>query len=218
MAESREAAFFRLEGAIVSRPSAAAAAWFAAHRQHVRGRLWGLGAVAASLPTKWVRGPDATRLAWSVTRGMSEDRLVILAEEYWEGTLSKNLVAVGERLVTECRKAGRRVVLLSEHPDVVARHVAEHVGADVLVAPTLELRDGAATGRLVGPTAGLAPDGAWARAVAAEHGFDLDRSAAYGSSSDDALLLSAIGRPCAVRPDLFLRRAADQHGWPVLDT
>ena len=52
---------------------------------------------------------------------------------------------------------------------------------------------------------------------AEEHGIDLDTSWAYGASAADALLLSAIGQPCAVNPDRQLRRIARDHQWAVID-
>ena len=42
-------------------------------------------------------------------------------------------------------------------------------------------------------------------------------STAYGAHGPDVLLMTAVGRPCAVNPDFTLRRAARDAGWPVMD-
>ena len=74
-----------------------------------------------------------------------------------------------------------------------------------------------ATGRLEDPVIGGNVAGQWARAFATEHSIDLDTSWAYGARGGDSLLLSAIGRPCAVNPDRVLRREAEREGWPILN-
>lgn len=217
MAELATAAFFRAEGPLLPSGSLLAAAWMAANAQRVRGRLVRLGAVALAAPIALSERGTATRVGWAALRGTSEDRLVVLGEEYWEARLKERLVEVGLRLVDEARRAGHQIVLVSDHPDVIARHAADAIGADALVCNRLELRDGRATGRLCDPVVGSALSGQWAREWAAGRGVSVERSLAYGAHADDAILLSAVGRPCAVRPDRALRRAARDLSWPVVD-
>ena len=71
--------------------------------------------------------------------------------------------------------------------------------------------------RLEDPVVGGNVSGQWARTFAAENGIDLEKSFAYGASAADSLLLSAIGKPCAVNPDRQLRRIAKDHDWPVVE-
>ena len=52
--------------------------------------------------------------------------------------------------------------------------------------------------------------------VAAEGGYDLADCYAYSDSITDLPMLSAVGHPTAVNPDRGLRKAALEHGWPVL--
>jgi len=215
---STPAAFFRLEGVLVHRPAAVAAGWLAANDQRLRGRVTRLAGVAAAAPFSLGLGDAATgaRLAWMGLRGMSEDRIEVLGEEYWATWLEEGLRPAGVDLVNRARKEGFAVVLLSDHIEPIARHAARAVKADHLIANRPELRNGRATGRLVDPVVARF-GGRPLRAFAADHDLDLTASRAYGSAAADQVLLSALPWPCAVYPDRGLRRVARDLDWPVVE-
>jgi len=180
-------------------------------------RLGRLGAVVASAP--FALSGDVgtgTRLAWSSLRGMSEDRLAVLGEEYWHSFLDGQLLPIGLDLLERARADRRRIVLISDNLDTIVSHVAEAIRADDVLCNRMELRNGRATGRLADPVV-THPGGRWLRDWAAEEGIDLAKSCGYGAAAADAVLLSAIGLPCAVRPDRRLRRMAGDLDWPVVD-
>ena len=216
---TRPVAFFRLEGVLLSRPANLAAAWMAANAQELRQRLGSLSAVAASAPFSLGFGDPAVgaRLAWMGLRGMSEDRLEVLGEEYWATHLDGHLRASGVDLVNQAKKDGRVVVLVADHLEPIARHVQHAVKADLLVANRMELRDGKATGRLKDPIVARF-GGRPLRDFVAEHSLDLDGARAYGATAADQVLLAAIPWPCAVHPDRRLRRVARDLDWPIVET
>ncbi len=214
---ARPAAFFRAEGPILSRSAALAAAWLAANSQRIGLRVARLAAVGLSAPARVALDPTtATRVAWMGLRGMSEDRLEVLGEEYFEVHLRGAIRPVGRDLLARARREGQVVVLVSDHLEPIARHLAAHLGADHLVANRIEIRHGRATGRLCDPVVGRL-GGGWLRDFAAEHDLDLARSCAYGARDGDIPLLSAVGLPCAVHPDRALRAAARDLDWPVVE-
>lgn len=217
----KTAAFFRVEGTLTERPALATAAWLAANAQTFGERFARLGNVALAAPLalagELATGSMATRMTWMGVRGMSEDRLVVLSEEYFETYLEDSIVEVGTELVEAARRDGRRIILISDNIDLVMQPLADKLGADDLICNRLEMRKQKATGRLEDPVIGGNVAGQWARSFATEHSIDLDTSWAYGARGGDSLLLSAIGRPCAVNPDRQLRRIARDHDWPVLD-
>ena len=49
------------------------------------------------------------------------------------------------------------------------------------------------------------------------HGLDLDQSFAYADSHSDLPMLSCVGNPVAVSPDVPLMRAAGRNGWSVVE-
>ncbi|MFW5921083.1 MAG: HAD family hydrolase [Polyangiales bacterium] len=217
----RPAAFVRVEGTLLGRPTLAAAAYLAANAQGVGERLSRLGNVALAAPFalggSLATGSTATRATWAGVRGMGEDRLRLLCEEYWERQLEPSVHDVGVELVRQAKKRGARIVLISDNIDWIVSPIAEQLEADDLLCNRLEIKKGRATGRLLEPVVGSQLAGSWARRFASQHDIDLDRSLAYGASGGDSLLLSAIGQPCAVNPDRMLRRIARDHDWPVVD-
>ena len=211
------AAFFRVEGPLVQRPAAVAAAWLAANSQEMSQRIARLGAVALAAPLSFGRDPTtATRMAWMGLRGMSGDRLEILGEEYFETHLKDHLRPVGRDLLARARREKLDVVLVSDHLDCIIRPLATYLNVSMVVANRMELRDHKATGRLQDPVVGRL-GGAWLREFANEHNIDLQRSCAYGARDTDVPLLSSVGLPCAVHPDRGLRAAARDLDWPVVE-
>jgi phosphoserine phosphatase len=160
----------------------------------------------------------ANRLAYLPLRGMSEDRIAVLAEEYFEGVLRDRILAQGTELLREARRAGHRVVLTSDGLHQVAEQVVAHLRhVDDFICNRLEFRDGYATGKLLDPVVGGHDSAAWVRRYAQEHDLDLTRSLAYAAHGPDLLLMNTVGSACAVNPDFTLRRAARQADWPILD-
>lgn len=149
--------------------------------------------------------------------GMTEDRLLELADEAFDAVLRPALFQDGLDLVKRAKGAGHRVVLISGSPDFLLERLARMLEADDLIANRLEIRDGKATGRVRRPLVAGPEKAKLMKAHAKKHGFDLDTCAAYSDSHSDVPMLSVVGRPCAVNPDFRLRVLARTHRWPILD-
>ncbi|MBI3270524.1 MAG: haloacid dehalogenase-like hydrolase [Planctomycetes bacterium] len=215
-------AFFRVEGTLVGRGVLAASAYFAANRKGFGDRLVGLGQVAIAAPAYAFLGQAnrtlANRLAWLACRDMSQDRVSVLAEEYFEDVLKGHILDRGVELLERARAEGHRVVLVSESLAEIVEPLVRHFRhVDHFTCNRLEYRDGAATGRLLDPVVGGHSSGRWATRFAEEHGVDLTRSTAFASHGPDVILLMTVGRPCAVNPDFALRSAAREADWPIVD-
>lgn len=222
MQEAKTAAFVRVEGALVNRSVMGAAAYFAANGSGFAERALRLGHVALTTPLYRVLGQSdrilANRLAYVGLRGMTEDRIAILAEEYFHGLLEPGVLEGGRELLRRARKEGQRVVLISDGLEPIVRPLAEQLRhVDHVLCNRLEFRDGLATGKLLEPVVGGHDLGRWVRRYAEEHGLDLTRCRAYAAHGPDLLMMSEVGQPCAVNPDFTLRRAAREADWPVLD-
>src|SRR5690349_2698953 len=103
----------------------------------------------------------ATRVVYSVLRGISRDRLDLLGEEYFRYKLKPNLKPAGIRKLEELVMSGAQVVLVSQGLDHVIRPLAEHLGVTRILTNRMEFRDGIATGRLLDPV--VRPRGVFAR-------------------------------------------------------
>jgi HAD superfamily hydrolase (TIGR01490 family) len=148
--------------------------------------------------------------------GISEDRLLLLADEAFDTVLKRALYPGARELIARCREEGHEVVLVSGALDFLMERLAKHLGATGVIANRLDFKDGYATGKLLRPVV-AGPEKArlvreWARA----RGLDLGDCFAYSDSYSDVPMLSVVGHPCAVNPDLRLAKLALTYDWPVI--
>jgi phosphoserine phosphatase len=222
LSESHTAAFFRAEGVLLSSGVLQAAAFMAAQRAGIRERAFRFGQAALAAPIFGLLGQNdrslGNRVAHLCYRDMTDDRIAVLAEEYVEDVLEDKILDSGVELMKKAHRDGHRVVVISEGIEEVMQGVRSHLRhVDDLVCNRLEYRDHKATGRLLDPVIGGYEGGKWLRDYARRHDIDLARSVAYAGHGPDLLLLSAVGKPCAVNPDFTLRKAAREADWPVVE-
>ncbi len=93
----------------------------------------------------------------------------------------------------------------------------EHLGIEDYVANHLEFVNGVATGRLLPPVMAAATKASWIRTFAEREGISLSDSFAYSDSMSDLPMLSVVGHPAVVNPDMRLRQTALHHDWPILN-
>jgi len=115
----------------------------------------------------------ATRVVYSILRGISRDRLDLLGNEYFEYKLKPQLKPEGVEQLKRAVSSGAEVVLVSQGLEYVMRPLAQHLGVKWIIANRLDFRDGIATGRLLDPV--IRPRGIFARV--ASGGPDGTRSA-----------------------------------------
>ena len=101
--------------------------------------------------------------------------------------------------------------------DLTVEPLARHLGIDEWVTNRLEYSDGYATGRLKPPIIASATKAQWIRDYAEREGMSLSDCYGYTDSMSDLPMLSVVGHPAAVNPDMRLRNTALQHNWPILD-
>jgi HAD superfamily hydrolase (TIGR01490 family) len=155
-------------------------------------------------------------LLFSVYEGMSQDRLRVLADEAFDKVIKKALYPEAKSLVARCREQGQDVVLVSGALDFLMELLKDHLGATAVIANRLEIKDGYATGRLLRPVVAGPEKARLIRDHARAHGHDLADCFAYSDSYSDVPMLSVVGHPAAVNPDMRLTRLADTYGWPIL--
>ncbi len=219
----KTAAFFRVEGTIVSRGVLAATSYIAANGQGLTERALRVGGLAITAPLYGVLGQTdrtmANRMAYLAFRNMREDRVAVIGREYYDEVLKDKVLDSGVELLKQAKRDGHTTVLLSEGLDHVVGPLAKSLSRSVdhFVCNRLEYRDEFCTGRLIEPVIGGHETRKWLQSFADEHQIDLSKSVAYAAHGPDLLLLAAVGSPCAVNPDFALRRAATEADWPVME-
>jgi HAD superfamily hydrolase (TIGR01490 family) len=149
--------------------------------------------------------------------GMSEDRLMTLAEEAFQKVMKPALYPGARELVRSCLDRGHDVVLVSGALDFIIEHLADYLGATDIIANRLELKDRFATGKLLRPVVAGPEKAKLVRDHARAKGHDLDECFAYSDSYSDVPMLSIVGNPAAVNPDRKLRLLAATYHWPIIE-
>lgn len=155
-------------------------------------------------------------LLFASYEGISQDRLHILADEAFDRSMKRALYPGAREFVQRCRAEGHEVVLVSGALDFLMERLRRHVGATGFIANRLEFKDGYATGRLLRPVVAGPEKARLIREWARERAIDLGECFAYSDSYSDVPMLSVVGHPCAVNPDLRLSKLARTYSWPVI--
>jgi HAD superfamily hydrolase (TIGR01490 family) len=156
-------------------------------------------------------------LLYSAYEGMSEDRIVLLADEVFDNVLRPSLFPAARSLVDKSHKAGHEVVFVSGALDAIVRRLADYLGGGDVIANRLEMKDGIATGKLLAPVVAGPEKARIVRDHARAHGYDLDECFAFSDSYSDVPMLSVVGHPAAVNPDRRLALLAKAYSWPLFD-
>src|SRR3954447_24772601 len=118
--------------------------------------------------------------------------------------------------LTELRRSGTQVVLVSSSPGIVIEPLSLYLGcSDTVTTPVVIER-----GRLVGIGSGPACYGEgklyWAESWAADRGISMDDSVAYADNWSDRALLQRVGTAVVVHPHRKLSRLARERGWHIV--
>jgi HAD superfamily hydrolase (TIGR01490 family) len=214
------AAFYDVDGTLIKLNIVHAFAFYAARQPSLVEALGTWGMTAASVPLFWAADKLSRKwfneLFYRMYENMSEDRLVTLSEELFEDVIKPNIYPRARDLIAESRRAGCRQVIISGALDFTLRPLVEYLGVDDCIANRLEFHEGYATGKLQKPFVAGTTKADIMRTYARKHGIDLAESWAYSDSYSDFPMLTVVGRPTAVNPDLRLRAVARSYDWPVL--
>lgn len=157
-----------------------------------------------------------TRQAAKVAKGWDRATVQAAAAKAAD-QLADQVLPYARLLIARHREEGRPVVMATTTPVDLVMPLAERLELDDVIATRYGLAedgtyDGTIDGEFVWGPGKLAAVRAWAEA----HGVLLRDSYAYSDSFYDSPLLSAVGHPTAVNPDLRLAGVAAVRRWPVL--
>jgi HAD superfamily hydrolase (TIGR01490 family) len=214
------ASFFDVDGTLVRTNLLHPTVFYLANQSNPLRSLGALARAAAGGPrmalAEMLDRRRFNELLFAVYEGMSRDRLHILADEAFDTVIRRALYPGARDLVQRCRAEGHDVVLVSGALDFLMDRLVAHLGATGHISNRLEIKDNYATGKLLRPIV-AGPEKArlvreWARA----RGQDLGDCFAYSDSYSDVPMLSVVGHPCVVNPDLRLAKLARTYAWPVI--
>lgn len=215
------AAFYDLEGTLVSTNLVHTLSFYARNQQGLLRSLTKSASTLLSLPLFAVTDQYSRKvfndLFFKRYRGENEDRLRFFAEELFEDVLKPAVFPGAFELIEKSRSLGLRQVVVTGALDISVDPLMTYLGIEEYVANRLEFVNGVATGRLLPPVLASATKASWIRTYAEREGISLSDSYAYSDSMSDLPMLSVVGHPAAVNPDMRLRQTALHHDWPVLN-
>lgn len=159
---------------------------------------------------------DAIRTnAGRFIEGWSVAEMATIGEEVWDEVLATRIYPGTREIIDNHLAQGHEVWLVSASPEAIGRLIARKIDATGALGTVAEHKDGYYTGEFAGGLMHGPRKAVAVRELAQERGIDLSASYAYGDSSNDVPMLSAVGNPTAINPDGKLRKVAREHGWPM---
>jgi phosphoserine phosphatase len=146
---------------------------------------------------------QALRQRVALLRGLREEALQRVAERI-------PLTDGAERLTRTLKRLGYRMAILSGGFTFFGRLLQQRLGIDDLHANTLVVRGGIVTGEVAPPIVDGAEKARRLRALAAEHGLDLEQCIAVGDGANDLPMLRLAGLGIAFRAKPVVRAGARQ--------
>jgi HAD superfamily hydrolase (TIGR01490 family) len=215
------AAFYDLEGTLVSTNLVHTLSFYAFRQQGLMASMKMTAATYLSLPLFAVTDQYSRKvfndLYFKRYKGQSEDRLRYFAQELFEDVIKPAVFPGSYELIEKSRSLGLRQVVITGALDLSVAPLMEHLGITEFVTNRLEFVNGAATGRLLPPVMAAATKASWIRTYTEREGISLTDSYAYTDSMSDLPMLSIVGHPAVINPDMRLRQTALHHDWPILN-
>jgi len=148
--------------------------------------------------------------------GADLEQLNRIVDELLAEHVLERLSGDAVRRIREHRAAGHKTILITGAIRPLTRPLEPLF--DEIVAAELAVDDrGRCTGFLSGPPLVGESRAAWIKHRARGTNIDLSKSYAYADSHSDLPMLSVVGNPVAVSPDVSLFRAARAARWQIVD-
>ncbi|WP_077489064.1 HAD family hydrolase [Sinomonas mesophila] len=155
--------------------------------------------------------------ALTLATGLLTDDVRTLGNEVYDEFLESRIWPGTKALAEQHLRVGRRVWLVTATPIEIASVISDRLGLTGALGTVGEIEEGAYTGRIVGEMLHGPAKAAAVAELAQRERLDLRNCWAYSDSHNDIPLLSLVGHPVAINPDVRLRAHARTHNWPVYD-
>jgi alcohol-forming fatty acyl-CoA reductase len=218
--EKQIAAFFDMDGTLLSSNVIETYLWMRLRELDGTRRVAELGRIASKVPglvqAERRQRSDFLRAVYREYAGARLADLDAVADEHLTDHVLARLSPAAVRRIREHRDAGHHTVLITGAIRPLTRPLRPLF--DHIEAADLAVDDrGVCTGHLASSPLVGESRAAWMRSYATAHDIDMKASYAYADSHSDLPLLEAVGNSVAVRPDVTLYRHARRARWTIVD-
>ena len=149
--------------------------------------------------------------------GRKVEEVKNVINEFVKIELKKYFFKEAIKKIEEHKKAGRKILLLSNAIYALTGEIANYLGVDEYIASELEIKDNRYTGKLVGSLAyGENKLEKVKSFLVSRSGLSLDNTWAYADHRSDITLLTSVKHPTVVNPDGGLTMCAEKNKWPII--
>lgn len=219
--EGRAAAFYDLEGTLVSSNLVHTLGFYATRQQGLWQTFKMSAGTLAKIPffaaTDLYSRNVFNEVFFKSYKGESFDRLRFFSDELFEEVLKPAIFPGTRDLIRQSKKIGQKQIVITGALDFTIEKLMDYLEIDEYKANRLEFVNGYATGRILPPVMASATKAKWMREYAEKNDINLSESYAYSDSISDLPMLSIVGHPVAVNPDFRLKQTAFQHDWAILN-
>jgi len=149
-------------------------------------------------------------------KGNSIEHMRALCLEHCEKFVQEKVYSQAKEMISQQIANGELVCLLTATNRFIAEPVAALLGIDHILATELEIVNGKFSGSHEGIYCCAEGKIDHLKAFLTQHGGSIEDAVYYGDSSNDIVILDAVGHQFAVNPGDKLRSAAEQQNWEIL--
>jgi phosphoserine phosphatase len=132
------AAYFDVDGTLVGTNLIHPTVMYLANQASPLDSAKRIGRALLQAPAMWMAEKRDRRLfnemLFSHYKGMTEDRLITLSEEVYDGVVKSRIFKGAEQLIHQCQDAGLRVVLITGSLDYTIKPLAEFLGIQDIIS------------------------------------------------------------------------------------
>ena len=159
----------------------------------------------------------AMRKGFGVIKGWKLDEAKRLVDDFFEKELRHRIYSQALVEINKHKKNKRKIVLISNTPQIIVDKFVEELSADYGFGTQLETKKGIFTGQIIGKPMYADRKVEVAQKLSLDNDLDIAKSWAYSDHHSDIALLGMAGSARAVNPDSLLRDYAIKHNWKILN-
>lgn len=152
----------------------------------------------------------------SFIKGRRVDDIQKLIDDFFETRLAKKIYPKAADLIKQHELSGRKIILVSNAPDVVVGKIAQYLNISDFISTKLETNNNIYTGKIFGEIMYGKRKKEAVVSYLKQNNLEGSILWSYGDHDSDIDLLAYVQKPFAVNPNGKLKKYAIQNKWPII--